>query len=150
MKCPKCHNTGNRDGDYYCHNCGRQLKTRIKIWWFGVPAFAVAIIFAIVCYEYYYDKFESQSSRENQLYLENKQLNNEIANLKAQLPQSYYTRYSNQYLYNKCASEYEQAKCYLQHRGTMVIIYKQEDGYGLTNLGSWIPMRRLVKDHTAK
>ncbi|GHV11016.1 hypothetical protein FACS1894162_6040 [Bacteroidia bacterium] len=75
--------------------------------------------------------------------IENK--NNEIANLKTQLPQSYYTKRSNQYLYNKCEGKYEKASCYFPDSGTTVTIYRQEDDYGLTSIGGWIPMYSLEK-----
>jgi hypothetical protein len=172
MICPKCIRENNKDA-FFCENCGQQLKTRIEIWWFCAAALLVAVIFAIA----YYNKFESQSSRNNQLYSENQQLknekqtlteetqskisnladenrrqtreienkNDEIANLKTQLPQSYYTKYSKQYLYNKCAGKYTKADCWFQNSGAKVTIYRQEDGYGLTSVGGWLPMHSLEK-----
>ena len=68
-----------------------------------------------------------------------------IADLAAKLPQRYKTKYKDQYLYNKCAGEYTQASCYFSDKGSTIIIYLKEDGYGLTQVGGWIPMNRLEK-----
>lgn len=171
MICPKCYNTENKTGDYYCHNCGYQFKKKNNSWAiFFAVLFVIAGIFAI----YYYNEFESQKYRINNLESENNNIrsesdnkaeeyqtkinsltneisrqnteienkNTEISNLKAQ---TYYTRYSNQYLYNKCGGKYEKANCYFPSIRTTVYIYKQEDGYGLTSIGGWIPMYCLEK-----
>jgi hypothetical protein len=165
MKCTNCYNTEVKISDYYCPNCGYKLRIKPNSWAiFFIVLFIIAGIFAI----YFYNEFESQRYRISSLEYENNttrnesqtQINNltdkirrqkseienqnvDISNLKAQLPQSYYTLYSNQYLYNKCAGEYKQAECYFPEAGSTVKIYKQEDGYGLTSIGGWIPMSHL-------
>jgi len=89
--------------------------------------------------EYEQKKIEYQTANNNLTKEINRQ-KSEIENLK---PQRYYTLYSNQYLYNKCEGKYTQANCYYPSKGSIITIYKQEDGYGLTHLGGWIPMSRL-------
>lgn len=68
-----------------------------------------------------------------------------IADLKAKLPQQYKTKYKEQYLYNKCAGEYTKSNCYFPSKGATITIYLKEDGYGLTQIGGWIPMKCLEK-----
>ena len=68
-----------------------------------------------------------------------------IADLKAQLPQKYRTKYKEQYIYNKCGGKYSQSDCWCPLKGTEVIIYLKEDGYGLTHMGGWIPLKYLEK-----
>lgn len=72
-------------------------------------------------------------------------LNRQIENLQAQLPQAYYTKYAEQYVYNKCAGKYEKASCYFPSKGSAVTIYTTSDGYGLVHTGGWIPMNCLEK-----
>ena len=81
----------------------------------------------------------------NALKTNNQRLSSDIEGYKKYVPQTYKTRYANQYLYNKCGGKYEKADCYFASSGAVVYIYKQEDSYGLTNLGSWIPMYCLEK-----
>lgn len=86
------------------------------------------------------------SSKEMEISQLNKTISvygQQISKLTAQLPQTYKTKYDNQYFYNKC-KEYNKTECYWPQKGTMVTIYLKEDGYGLTAHG-WIPMNRLIK-----
>ncbi len=173
MNCPKCYNSNTSDS-FYCHNCGHKLKNNPNNWarFFAVLFFAAGIL-AIYFYsefqsqgyrisrlEYANRDIRNESDRkanESQTTINNlegevrRQKNeitnkdNEIYSLRIQLPKTYTTMYSNQYLYNKCGGKYEQANCYFPSSGTTVYIYTQEDDYGLTSIGGWIPMNCLTQ-----
>lgn len=96
------------------------------------------------------NKLVTDSLRNTETELEYKEAlinekNKNIADLKAQLPQQYKTKYKEQYLYNKCDGKYTKANCYYPSNGTIVTIYLKENGYGLTHIGGWIPMNCLEK-----
>ena len=74
-----------------------------------------------------------------------KEKDKSIADLRAQVPKSYKTKYKEQYLYNKCGSEYTKSTCYFINKGAIITIYSQKNGYGLTHEGGWIPMNCLEK-----
>lgn len=143
MKCSNCDST-NSPYACYCHKCGKKLKTKVNGWLICSVFCAVFAIFAIgmgVWAYYNYDNAE---------YYRNKYCNSEceINNLRSRLPQTYLTKYPEQYYYHICTNSFVKSDCYA-NQGTRLTIYKQsttEGGstlYGLTDFG-WVPMDRLT------
>jgi hypothetical protein len=81
-------------------------------------------------------------SKINQKESENSNLKQQIDDL---TPKTYRTRYADTYIYNKCGGKYEKSNCRYPSAGSTIIVFQQEDGYGLINTGGWIPMDNLQK-----
>ena len=79
--------------------------------------------------------------RDSEILIEEK--NNNIADLKTKLPQKYKTKYEEQYLYINCANKFTKGTCYFPDKGTTITVFLKKDGYGLTQIGGWIPMSSL-------
>lgn len=69
----------------------------------------------------------------------------EISELETQLPQTYLTKYPDQQLYYRYwDGSYKETDCVYEDENSLVYVYSQESGYGLTDWG-WVPMSRLKK-----
>ncbi len=131
-------------------------NSKIALWIFLILAIITSIGLGIILFVvnedltyYQQESYRISNNLQNEvteLQNENTNLKNENLALRKQLPQTYKTRYANQYLFNKnCYSQYEKANCYYQGSGVSIDIYNQENGYGLTSDGYWIPMSCLEK-----
>ncbi len=157
MKCPKCKEVNPKKA-YYCHNCGKKLRTKVNGWLIcSIILFLATILLGLLAFDYadsmvyykmnYNDLYYEKQSVSDQLIKkksEISELNSEISRLRDQIPQSYYTKYSNQYLYY-WKGYFEKTDYYYNESGALVTIYTQKDGYGLSDWG-WIPMNRLEKN----
>jgi len=157
MKCPKC-NTENKDDAYFCHNCPHQFKQKTNGW---AVFFAVLFVVAGILAVYFYSEFESQGYRisilkdeinnirddYNQEVRKNISLTNLNNSQKSEIekmkPQRYRVKYDNQNIYINCG-KWRPLDCSYK-KGTFVDIYWQNDGFGITYWGGWIPMDRLEK-----
>ena len=133
LTCPNCKNLNPNDA-YFCHECGYKLRNKKNGW--KITAIVNLILLIIVgCLCFYNTDYQDCINN----------LNLQINDLQSQLPQTYYTKYSDQYYYHICTNSYEKSSCYLPQKGSSILIYAQNsDGYGLTYYG-WIPMECLEK-----
>lgn len=148
MKCPKC-NENNPNNAYYCHNCGKKLRTNVNAWMICFIVCAIsAISMAVMAYlnnenaEYYRNSY---CNANNIIQVKEAEINS----LKSQLPQAYYTKYPEQYYYHICTDSFVKSDCYA-NQGTQLTVYRQSTTkgsstlYGLTEFG-WVPMDCLEK-----
>lgn len=164
MKCPVC-NIDNPKDAYYCHNCGKKLRTRVSGWMIcSIALFLGALLLGYLASDYadwarYYeseyiglvyekksvsDKVTKLNAEISSLNSEITSLNSEIGRLRDQVPQLYTTKNANQYLYY-WKGHFERADLYYKDAGVVVTIYAQKEGYGLSDWG-WIPMDGLEKN----
>lgn len=163
MNCPKCKENNPSDA-YFCHNCGKKLRTKINGWLVcSITLFVATVILGFLAFDYvdgmsyyktnYDNLFQEKQEILNQLNRKNSEisvldsriseLNSENSRLRNQIPQTYYTKYANQTIYY-WNGHYRETDYIYPDLGTQVCIYKQSDGYGLT-VDGWIPMNRLEK-----
>ena len=163
MKCPVCNETNHASDAFYCHNCGKKLRTKVNGWLVcSIILFLATVLLGFLAFNYadgmayykarQYELYQEKQAFSNQaidknskisaLNSEISRLNSEISQLKTELPQTYRTKYANQdiYYWNGTFRQTD----YKYNKGTWVEIYVQKDGYGLTDWG-WIPMNCLEK-----
>lgn len=144
MNCPNCKDE-NPNEAYFCHSCGYKLRNKTNGWRITAILFLILLI-VLGCLVLNYNAEISYLESDCRYYQDRiNSLNRQIENLRSQLPQTYYTKYAQQYMYNKCAGNYEKSSCYFPSKGSAVTIYTTSDGYGLVHSGGWIPMNCLEK-----
>lgn len=121
-----------------------QCKDKKTNWW----AIVSLLLFFTLCILSYclYESYESNDSwrwRYNSLYNELQSKDATLSSLQNQLPQTYYTKYSNQAIYYWDGS-FIKAGSYWADSDVRVTIYLQKEGYGMTEFG-WVPMNCLRK-----
>lgn len=92
-------------------------------------------------YETTIRKFKESQAKVTTLTNQIREKDRQISDLRKQLPETYYTKYSNQGLYY-WKGGYKDTGYKHTYAGTGVTVYMQRDGYGLTDWG-WIPMNCL-------
>jgi len=149
----------------------KEEKKKLKIWkiMFAIACFILLMIVVVIInykneisnLKYEKIEFAKEIKNNNEKYekelkkyldeisiqlKEIEKKNSDILTLKSKLPQTYKTLYANQYFYFKCGtSAWEKLNCYRIYKGSTIDIYKEQDGYGLTESGGWIPMYCLEK-----
>ena len=144
MNCPNC-KAENPNDAYFCHACGYKLRNKTN-GWRTIAIVNLIFLITVGCMDLYNNTEIDHLESDCRYYKDcMNNLNRQIDNLQSQLPQTYYTKYSNQYYYHICTNTYEQSSCYIPQKGSKVLIYVQNsEGYGLTYYG-WIPMDCLEK-----
>lgn len=141
MNCPKCKEDNPNDA-YYCHSCGKKLKTKVNGWLICSIVFFISTILLGFLALGYSDDAVYYQTRYYQETNNSQKKDEEIERMKELLPQTYYTMYSNQRIYY-WNGDFERID-YTFDSGVPVTIYTQKDGYGMTEWG-WIPMNCLEK-----
>ena len=128
--------------EFKINDCGEiiregEAKTKKTNWWSIVSL----LLFFVICVLSYclYESYE----RIDNLYWQRNELHERINSLQNQLPQMYYTKYTNQAIYYWDGS-FIKAGSYWADSDVRVTIYLQKEGYGMTEFG-WVPMNCLRK-----
>lgn len=156
--------------EFKINDCGEiiregEAKTKKTNWWSIVSL----LLFFVICLLSYclYESYEridnlylQRNNSENTVFEVNAELqakeqeisrlkeqlqskNATINSLQNQLPQMYYTKYTNQAIYYWDGS-FIKAGSYWADSDVRVTIYLQKEGYGMTEFG-WVPMNCLRK-----
>ena len=117
--------------EFKINDCGEiirvgEAKTKKTNWWSIVSL----LLFFVICVLSYclYESYERIDALSYCLY---------------ELPQTYYTKYTNQAIYYWDGS-FIKAGSYWADSDVCVTIYLQKEGYGMTEFG-WVPMNCLRK-----
>lgn len=114
-----------------------QCKEKKTNWWAIVSLLLFFTLCVLSCCLYEsYERIDSFRWERNELH-------ERIDNLQNQLPQIYYTKYTNQAIYYWDGS-FIKAGSYWADSDVRVKIYLQKEDYGMTEFG-WVPMNCLRK-----
>lgn len=135
--------------EFKINDCGEIIReeqnTTKKANWWAIVSFLFFFALCILSYALYesYERNDHLSWQRSDLYNELQTKEATINSLQNQLPQTYYTKYSNQAIYYWDGS-FIKAGSYYADSDVRVTIYLQKEGYGMTEFG-WIPMNCLRK-----
>ena len=138
--------------EFKINDCGEiiregEAKTKKTNWW-SIVSLLLFFVICVLSYCLYesYERIDNLYWQRNEISRLQEQLqskNATINSLQNQLPQMYYTKYTNQAIYYWDGS-FIKAGSYWADSDVRVTIYLQKEGYGMTEFG-WVPMNRLRK-----
>lgn len=138
--------------EFKINDCGEiiregEAKTKKTNWW-SIVSLLLFFVICVLSYCLYesYERIDNLYWQRNEISRLQEQLqskNATINSLQNQLPQMYYTKYTNQAIYYWDGS-FIKAGSYWADSDVRVTIYLQKEGYGMTEFG-WVPMNCLRK-----
>jgi hypothetical protein len=155
MRCSNC-KADNASDAFFCHNCGERLRNESGwlVYLLNIIGVAILMILIVYCAQSYNENSllrgqvnQLQSGQNTEITNLRNKLNSkedEITNLKSQVPQRYKVTVKQAKLYHKdCDGNYIYFNC--NYISSIVDIYTIADAYGLSSVG-WIKMSDLSKN----